>query len=152
MEFRSFILRKLAAKSRWCNTPQIIKFYKAIVLPVWHYGCLLLAHKCGNFWDGFRKSVGQTIASIAGVPRSMNREVLMDHTNMQDIEISLKEMAKKRILSILKTSPLSDELCNHQNINTHTTSYYSSPIRAIIKDEDWEEITAYKLGDTNTQA
>ena len=144
VKFRTHILSKLAAKSRWSHTGRLVAFYKAVVVPVWLYGSLLFAHKAGNFWNSFKKSVGQAMTSIAGVPRKMNRETLLDSLSMPEIEVYLKTQASKRIKNILKNTPLYEELVEMQQVQTNTTRHYTSPIRERITEEQWEEIKEHR--------
>ena len=137
---KTWTLKKLSAKSRWRKPEVIIKLYEAIVVPVWTYGSFLFTATNEEFWKKFRSNHGDAIKSFANLPKCSSYENACDSLNQTEMDKRLKEIGKKRIKNLLRTTPFYDELYRKQQTMTETTAFYSSPIRAALTREEVEEI------------
>ena len=89
-----WVLKKLSAKSRWTRPDVALKFFDAIIVPVWTYGSLLFSSNSEEFWKGFRSCHGEAIKSFARLPKNSSYENACDTLHQEEMDKKLKEIGQ----------------------------------------------------------
>ena len=132
VNYRVFLLRKLATKQSFRCSRYIVNLFNSLVMPVFTYGAPAYASMAGTHWKKLKSFHDKALKSFLRLPSFYKN--CCDHAFVDPMEDFIKDSAKKRVIGILAASPFSDDLI--QNYNAYKTNTIHESSLQILKPMD----------------
>ena len=137
---RTHALKRLSAKSACENPTRVIRLHEALVHSVWKYGSIAYASMGEAMWERMRRCHAHCVKAYAGVPNFVSYELVCDTLGVRRIKDEICQFAKKRLVNMIRFSPLGGDLIKRGNPSTTVSSIYRCPSDVLLNDSDMSEL------------
>ena len=136
---RVHALKKLSAKSTFSNPMEVMRLHEALVNSVFKYGSIAYAGMSNAMWDRIKTCHSRCVKAYVGIHNYVSYELVCDTLGIRQIRDEICSFAKKRIINMIRFSPLGTSLIKRGDVQS---AIYKTPSEVLISDNELNSIVS----------